>query len=86
MIASLALMLMISTTDQQAAPARSQKPKLICVEDDVETGSHIHTGRRCQTEGEWQQESARRSQVPTTLRVGPGTGDPIPRPKRGPLD
>lgn len=84
MIATLSLFLILSTTEQ-APPLTPTKPKLICVTDDVETGSHMHTGRRCKTEEEWQQEKARRTQVPTTLRVVPDPGDGAPNPRRPPL-
>jgi hypothetical protein len=63
-------------------PAHSQvpppKPKLICREGESQTGSHVHTGARCLTAQQWEQEDARRDRVPVTLRVTAGQGDGQP--------
>ena len=81
MLASLAVMLILSDASRAAAP---EKPKLICRESEQTLGSHIRTGRRCKTAEEWQQDDARRDQLPTTLRIVPTQADGPPTPQRPP--
>ena len=54
--------------DSPAAKPPAPKPRLICRRDEVETGSHQHTGARCLTQEQWQQEDARYTD-PATLRL-----------------
>ena len=84
MPASLAILLAVQAAQPQHAQVMD-KPKLVCREGEQELGSHMHTSRRCKTAEDWQQEDARRDQMPTTLTVVPGQGDGAPRPQRPPL-
>ena len=65
-----------------AAPGATQppapKPKLICREGESETGSHVHTGARCLTAEQWEQEDSRRERIPVTLRITGAQGDGQP--------
>lgn len=63
--------------DSPAAKPPAPKPRLICRRDEVETGSHQHTGARCMTEEQWQQEDARYTN-PATLRLTGPQGDGRP--------
>lgn len=67
---------------QQAAiisqPVAPPKPKLICREGEAHLGSHVHSGARCLTSEQWQEEDARRDRVPVTLRVTAEQGDGQP--------
>ena len=84
MIGILAL-LVLQTAAQAAPPSAIEKPKLICRADDQMVGTRIHSGRRCKTAEEWQQEDSRRSQIPTTLRIMPTDGGAIQPPQHPPL-
>ena len=74
-LALLTLMLAAQAADPPAQPV-PQKPKLICRESDLETGSHIHSGRRCKTEEEWRQEDADRGR-PASMRITEGQPDAL---------
>jgi hypothetical protein len=78
MLASLVLVMAIGASDPSSIPPPA-KPKLICREDQRVLGTHMHTGRRCKTAEQWQQDDARRDQIPPTLRVTEGQGDGLPR-------
>jgi hypothetical protein len=74
----LATMLLLLAVQAPTGQPLSQKPSLICREDEKMVGSHIHTGRRCKTAEEWEQEDRRRDQVPPTLQIRPDQGDGLP--------
>ena len=61
----------------EAAPAvlPAEKPQLICREGERETGSHIHSTRRCLTAEQWQMEDARRDRIPISAKVGADPDD-----------
>lgn len=60
----------------------TRTPKLICRGGEVETGSHRHIGARCLTQEQWDQEDARRDNIPATLRVTAAQGDGQPAAKQ----
>jgi hypothetical protein len=69
-------MLMFAAADPAPAtapPPPAAKPQVICREGEQELGSHMHASRRCMTLEQWQQEDARRQQIPISARI---TGDP----------
>jgi len=51
------------------------KPKLICRGGEVETGTHRHVGARCLTQEQWEEEDARRDNIPASLRITPALRD-----------
>lgn len=59
----------ISDPRQAAAAQPPAKPKLICREGDQQTGSHVRSGRKCQTQEQWDQEDALLTRRPVTMRV-----------------
>jgi len=61
-----------------APPVVVPKPKLVCREGEVQLGSHVHSGARCLTQEQWDEEDAKRDRVPVTLRVTAGQGDGQP--------
>ena len=75
-LALLTLMLAAQAADPPTLPV-PQKPKLICRESDVETGSHIHSGRRCKTEEEWLQEDRERTSASPSMRITEGQPDAL---------
>lgn len=80
----LALAAVISDPSQAAATEPPAKPKLICREGEQQTGSHVRSGRKCQTQDQWDQEDARRVQQPVTMRVTehkPDALEPATRPQ-----
>ena len=80
MLTSLVILLAVQATAPPPPPP--EKPKLICRQDELPVGTHIHTGRRCKTAEQWRDEDLRRNQMPTTLQVVPGQGDGVPHPQR----
>jgi hypothetical protein len=81
MLTILALIL-AQPAGQQAEPPQPAKPKLICRADDQMVGTRIHSGRRCKTAEQWQEEDARQNQMPTTLRIMPNDGSALQPPER----
>jgi hypothetical protein len=65
----MALAAVISDPSQAAAAEPSAKPKLICREGEQQTGSHVRSGRKCQTQEQWDREDALLTQRPVTMRV-----------------
>jgi len=82
MLATMLLLFALDAGQTTAVPPPPQKAKLICREDEQMVGSHIHTGRRCKTAEEWQQEDAHRGHIPTDLRVMPTDGSGQQPPQR----
>ena len=71
------LLLLAFQAAQPAIVLPAPKPALICRDSEQETGSHIHTGRRCKTQEDWEREDADRTRVPPSLRVTEGQGDAL---------
>ncbi len=72
----LVLALMLAAPAPVAVPgAPPDKPRLVCRESEQETGSHIHTSRRCKTAEEWLVEDKKRAAVPPNIRENRGRFD-----------
>lgn len=82
---SLFLLLLLGAEPAQAdAQAQQPKPVLVCREGERQLGSHMRTGRKCQTQEQWDAEDSDRSRRPVTLRVTGEQGDGQPRRPRPP--
>lgn len=82
---ALFALMFLGQTTPSVIPTKppAEKPKLICRQSELETGSHIRAGTRCETEAEWQREDymAQNRRAPSA-RITAGQGDGLTPHKR----
>jgi hypothetical protein len=77
MLASLALMFALGMAEPDGARPTPGRPSKTCRESEVQTGSHIRSGRRCKTAEEWAREDQEKGRLSPSARVTEGQGDAL---------